>query len=103
MDTDSKLNAIMVRCKCGVSLEVNEHRSDHNSAFTALDDARAMGMLPEDLSGAVFKKMIETDTIIVLHFYPETPIGFYRLYHYDLDGVLDQAMAILEEDQRQGG
>lgn len=39
--------------------------------------------------------MIETNTIVELQFYPDTPIGFYRVYYCDLDAALDEAYCAL--------
>ena len=39
--------------------------------------------------------MIETDTIVVLQFYPDTPIGSYSIWHHDLDAALDAALSCL--------
>lgn len=89
-----KLAALLARCKCGVYLTVNEHRDGYESAETALDRF-ATYSCPPRYSDEVRAKMIETDTIIELQFYPDTPIGSYSLLHYDLDAVLDQALACL--------
>ena len=46
----------------------------------------------DDISKDVLQKMIEKDTIIELTFYPDTPVGSYIIYGYDLDLVLDEAI-----------
>lgn len=92
-----KLKLLLARCKCGVFLMVNEHRDYYESAERRLDDHYAlMGCQPE-VSDEVRAKMIETDTIIDLQFYPDTPIGSYQILHYDLDAALDEALACLED------
>jgi hypothetical protein len=50
------------------------------------------------LSEEIANKMIEHNTIIDLQFYPNTPIGFYSIYHYDLEMALDEALEILKND-----
>ena len=45
------------------------------------------------------QKMIETDTIVNIQFYPKTPVGSYSVYHYDLDMALDLALECLKEGQ----
>jgi len=36
------------------------------------------------------------DFIIEIQFYPDTPVGFHVVYHYDLDAALDEALTIIE-------
>ena len=49
----------------------------------------------EDISKEVYEKMIELNTIIELQFYPDTPIGSYKIYHYDLEMAIDEALTII--------
>lgn len=86
-----KLKKLLDRCKCGVFLKVNDHRNIYESVKMALDEY-ALYECPPSYDDEVRAKMIETDTIIDLHFYPDTPIGSYHLIHYDLDAVLDIAL-----------
>lgn len=91
-----KLKELLSRCKCGVHLTVNQHRDYYDTPENALEDAgagREDGLeIPED----VRKAMIETNTIIHLQFYPNTPVGFYEVWHHDLDAALDEALACLD-------
>jgi hypothetical protein len=90
-----KLQQLMSRCKCGVHLQVNGHRDVYQSVAERLDQYEALaGGL--ELADEVRQKMIEKDTIIDLQFYPDTPIGSYSIYHYDLDAALDQALACFQ-------
>jgi hypothetical protein len=87
-----KLKELLARCKCGVFLTVNEHRDYYETATERLDELASMECPPE-YTDDVRQKMIETDTIIELQFYPNTPIGSYRVVHHDLDAALDEALA----------
>lgn len=89
-DMTDKIQRLLARCKCGVHLTVNEHRDSYLPAGEFLDDLESLGFAvqPEVRAG-----IIETDTIIDLHFYPDTPVGFYKILHYDLDAALDEALA----------
>lgn len=82
---------LLARCKCGVFLIVNEHRNYYETAAQKLDELAAMECPPE-IDEAVRRVMIETDTIVSLQFYPDTPIGSYSIYHYDVDAAIEQAM-----------
>jgi len=87
-----KLKILMGRCKCGVMLTVNDHRNVYISAAEALEDLLSQGF---EVSKEIAAKIIETDTMIDLHFYPDTPVGFYKVLHYDIDAALDEALACL--------
>jgi hypothetical protein len=89
-----KLKELIARCKCGVFLTVNEHRDYYKTVAEILDDAMDFECPPE-IAPDVEEKMIETDTIVRLHFYPDTPIGSYEIWHYDIDSALDEALACL--------
>ena len=65
---------------------MNEHRGIYVTPEEFLEDRE------ETVEPEVLKKMIETDTVVNIHFYPDTPIGFYDIYHYDLEKALDEAL-----------
>jgi hypothetical protein len=89
-----KFKEILSRCKCGVFLVVNEHRNYHQAAKKRLEELDCLEC-PPDLAPYVRKKMIELNTIVDLQFYPDTPVGSYSVYHYDLDAALDEALECL--------
>ena len=89
-----KLKQLMALCKCGVHLTVNDHRDVYRTAAEELDNLHSCGF---DVTPEIRAKIIETDTIIDLHFYPDTPIGFYKILHHDIDAALDEALAILQK------
>lgn len=92
-----KLKKILSLCKCSVSLEVNKHRNYYQSAEEYIDQDLACRGCPPDIDAETRHNMITSDTIIEFQFYPNTPIGFYDIYGYDLDMVLDSAINILTE------
>ena len=85
--TTDKLIALLARCKCGVHLSVNEHRDGYETIEQALENLDGFDVPPD-----VRAKIIETDTLVDLHFYPDTPVGFYKILHYDIDAALDKAL-----------
>jgi len=89
-----KLKELLSRCKAAVSITVNDHRNVYESVETYLHDREGWECPPE-IEPDVRAKMIETDTVIEVQFYPDTPVGFYSVYHYDLDAALDEALACL--------
>lgn len=87
------LNELVRRCKCGVHVTFNEHRDYYQTAavyIAELLDHEA----PPTISPDVMEKMILADTIVQVQFYPQTPIGFYVVYHYDLDAALAECLTV---------
>lgn len=101
-----KVKELLACCKCGVYLTVNEHRDAYETAEQTLADARRRECPPE-IEPDVAARMIETDTIVRLQFYPDTPVGSYQIWHYDLDAALDMALDCLRRtassDRRERG
>jgi hypothetical protein len=91
-----KLKTLLERCKCGVFLTVNEHRDYYQSPQEKLGEI-ARWECPPNIPDDVRQRIIETDTIIELTFYPDTPIGSYQIVHYDLDVAIDEALECLGE------
>ena len=89
-----KLKKLISNCKCEVGLTVNEHLCDYETVEQFFSSYRKDDL--EDIDKEVYSKMIETNMIINLHFYPDTPVGFYSIYHYDLELALDKALEILK-------
>lgn len=87
-----KLKKLLSLCKCGVFLVVNEHRVYYQTAAQKLEEIDAYEC-PPDIDPGVREKMIATDTIVDLQFYPDTPIGSHSIYHHDLDAALDLALS----------
>jgi hypothetical protein len=84
------LRLLLERCKCGVYLHVNEHRDDYETATGKL--AYLQLESPPEISDDVREGIIRTDTIVDLQFYPDTPIGFYKIVHYDVEEALRLAL-----------
>jgi len=87
-----KLQNLLDKSKCGVYLIVNQHRDCYQTAEEALKEKEGYECPPE-INPEVRKAMIDKNIIIDLQFYPDTPIGSYSIYHYDLDMALDEALA----------
>lgn len=101
-----KLKQLLSLCKSGVFLSVNEHRDYYMTTEQRIKELREIveqyeGDVDEELHHA--PKMIETDTVIDLQFYPKNPVSSYSIYHYDLEMALDEALAILTTDMNKEG
>jgi len=96
-NTAEKLQLLIRNCRAGVTLRVNNHRSICQTAARALDEQKDW-LCPPEIEDSVRAKMIETNTIIEIHFYPRGSVSFYEIFHHDLDTLLDEAIACLRED-----
>jgi len=83
-----KLELLMSLCKCSVTVEINRHKDFYESVALYLSERDNV----QDITKDVFDKMINTDTVVEIHFYPDTPIGFYEVFHWDLNSALNEAL-----------
>jgi len=94
-----KLLELISKCKCHISLEINEHRNYYATVKETLDELNSLEC-PPSYDEEIKNKMIKWDTIISLQFYPITPIGFYSLLDSDLDSILTRALNCLKEENK---
>lgn len=89
-----KLKKLQSLCKASISVYINEHKDDYSNAKEYIDSYR----YDEEINGIserVLQAMIETNTIIEVIFHPNTPVGYYKVWHYDLDLALDECLKII--------
>ncbi len=94
----SKLGDLCRRCKCNVTVTVNDHRNSYETAEQYLDHALGEPE-PHDIEPEIRREMIARDSVIQCQFYPRTPVGFYEVWHYDLDTCLDICLKIMDREQ----
>lgn len=87
-----KLYKLIQMCKCGVHLRINLHRDYYETVEEHFNSNPINKEYLEDIDVDVYEKMKETNTIIELQYYPNTPIGSYIVYHYDLEMAIDNAL-----------
>lgn len=85
-----KLIKIVSHCKKSVEISINDHRNYYESVEEHLQEVK------QDIDPNILKKMIEKDTIVVIQAYPETSIGFFKVYHYDIEKACDIMLSNLE-------
>jgi len=95
MNELQKLQKIISKCKCSVNLTINCHKDYHQTVQEYLNDQMELSGNDLEIENDIETKMNEIDTIIELQFYPDTPIGFYRIFHYNLEQALNEALEIL--------
>lgn len=99
MTTTDLLEFLAANCKASVSVGINDHRDYYEDAETAIEKINYLRECGDDdpIDAEIAAKMIELDSIVCVQFYPLTPIGFHRVYHYDLRTALEMAVEILKE------
>lgn len=90
------LQWLIDNCKGDVAVTANPHRSSYESVDSYLDVALSDDSIEPD----VRRRMVEADTIIHVQAYPDTPIGSYEAYHYDLQSAILAVRAAVEEQRR---
>jgi hypothetical protein len=93
---NDNLKLLLDKCKCGIYITVNDHRDVYKSVSDYLKEIRSYNSDDDlEIEKDIEMKMIEFDMIINIHFYPDTPIGSYDIYHYDINMALCKAVEIL--------
>ncbi len=90
-----KLKELISNCKFEVSLTVNCHRDigDTVKAYFTLPWLEEALL---DIEPEVFNKMVELNTVVELQFYPDSSVGFYKVYHYDVEMAVDEALTLFK-------
>jgi hypothetical protein len=84
-----QLKWLMDNCKASVSVTCNIHKDNYESAKAYLTQMDSLIGIREYTSPDVWDKMIAIDTVVEVIAYPETPIGSYRAYHYDIEAAVE--------------
>lgn len=87
----NKLKELMKRCKCEISLSINSHKNDYITLEDELEDLDLQG-ITDDLDNDIRDKIIETQTLVMLYCYPNTPTGFFCSVHYDVDLAIQEVL-----------
>jgi hypothetical protein len=97
MKEEITIEDIIKRCEGGVYLEVNAHKNYYESTEFAIKEQNARAGY-EEIDPELSDRMIKEDTIISLQFYPDTPVGFYKVYGTSIDEVLIKAKECLDSN-----
>lgn len=91
-----KLIELFNLCSASVTIIHDEHKDFYQTVEEFINDReKALG---ESLSidADVRKFMVEKNHMITLHAYPDTPIGFYTVYHWDLLTAVEEMLTIVK-------
>lgn len=90
------LQEVINRCKYGVFITINEHRDYYKSVEETLEECKEFFNGDSAITDEVRNKMIETNTIIEVQAYPNTPIGFHLAFHYSLEEALKKIISLID-------
>jgi len=96
-DTATDLDRLLALCKCGIHIEVNGHRDMYQSVREFLYNITQQD--EDHIDAETLAAMEAADTIVNVHVYPDTPIGFYDIYGTDINDVIRQAIEAIEGDR----
>ena len=86
----NKLKELLSKCEASVSITVNQHRDYYQSVEEHIEEQALIDEeLIDEIGKEVYEEMKKTNTIIEIQAYTDTPIGSYRLFHYDIDKAID--------------
>lgn len=85
----NELKELLSKCKASVSINVNQHRDYYQSVKDYIEEQAQLDEdLIEEIGLDVYEEMQKTNTVIEIQAYPDTPIGSYRVMHYDIDKAI---------------
>jgi hypothetical protein len=89
-----KLNELISLCKASVTITINNHKDGYQTVLEHIDSIGVKKYISED----VLNKMVNKDTVIELQAYPDTPIGSYTIYDYDVDKAVESMLEIVKNN-----
>jgi hypothetical protein len=92
MNSGEKIKWLLERCKASVLISVNGHRDYYESIPQYLESQIEKGEIKKD----VLEEMVKRGTLVCVQAYPDTPVGFYSEYHYDLETALDLVIGCIK-------
>lgn len=89
------LDDIKTLCKGSVIVTINDHKTYY---LTVGDYFLDKDM--RDIDSVIFAMMIAKDTIVHVQAYPDTPVGFFEAYHFNINGALEEIYSAILEDRK---
>lgn len=95
-----KFKELFALSKAEVYITYNEHRGVYATVENFLDDRKRNRDLELGISEEVRAKMIEMNQMVIIQVYPDTPISFYIVYHWDIEMAIDEMIRVLKAAQK---
>jgi hypothetical protein len=88
-----KLQELTSLCKGSVTVRLNEHRGGYQSPLEYLREAFIDET--QDVAPEVLEEIERSGQLVEIQFYPNSPVGFHLVKHYDLEKAIDEALATI--------
>jgi len=86
-----KFKELVSLCNASVSIIVNNHKDLRQTVEDNIHKTERKYIEPQ-----VFDEMVSRDLIVEVQFYPDTPRGYYNIYHYDIDKAVELALEVIK-------
>ncbi len=99
MNLKDKITKLSGICKGEVVITVNEHKTRYQTVKQLIEDDIVPPNLEDDLEETpkeVVDEMINKNEMVCVRAYPDTPVGFYSIYHYDLEKAVDEMIQLIQ-------
>jgi hypothetical protein len=88
-----KFKELVLLCKASVEISVNNNKDYYQTAKEYIEGQSQMNKdIIEEIGEDVYNEMIKRDIVVEIQAYPDTPIGSYKIYHYDIDMAMDEML-----------
>jgi hypothetical protein len=85
----SNLKELINKCKASVTIDMNQHRDSYQTVKEYMEEKNLyIEDLINDIEPSIYEQMQKSNTIIEIQAYPNTPIGSYTIFHYDIDEAI---------------
>lgn len=92
-----KLQRLISMCKAEVSVTVNSHKVNYESVEQHFKYLASLHKVVVDK--VILDGMIERDTIVNVIAYPDTPVGSFSVYHYDINEAIEAIIECIINDR----
>ena len=73
-------------CKAEVHVSMNPHTATYETIQDYLE------VQEEEIEPEILAEMIKRNRMVWVQAYPTTPIGFYVVYHYDIETAIQEVL-----------
>jgi len=91
-----KLKQLASMCKGTVTVQVNGYKNNYETASQHLANLKLARGEDFEIPEHVQQTMIQIGSVVEVSFYPDSPVGFYSVYHWDLEAAIDEALEIMK-------